>query len=100
MSADHLSWPFGGTPTDQDSPGEIRDCALVALSFSPGQREDHPSFGARPGAHRQGGVDLGALAAQLAEHDPRTAALVTGNDPALLARLRRTDVLVQVGREG
>ncbi|CAA9324167.1 MAG: hypothetical protein AVDCRST_MAG68-2139 [uncultured Gemmatimonadetes bacterium] len=96
MSREHIGWPFGTPATDQDSSNEIRDCAIVAAIYAPGDRPANPDFGARPRTHRQGGVDLADLERRLTEIDPRTAPVASGNEPALMAALRRAEVQVQV----
>lgn len=70
----HFDWPFRlGVTVEQDTARELAASAAVILCTPLGQRDDEPAFGVTTPLFESIPVDEQALAAQVAQSDPRLA---------------------------
>lgn len=76
----HLALPFryvGGAPAvnEQDSPDDVAACVEAVLRTRPGQRAEHPDFGAPDPTFAQRPLDLDAVVVRVETWEPRAHAL-------------------------
>lgn len=70
----------------QDSDADVESAVFGILAQRKGYRLDRPEVGIDGPEFEQGGADIEAIRADLAEQEPRSVALFE-RDPALLARM-------------
>jgi hypothetical protein len=67
----------------QDSEADVITATIGVLSYRKGFRLDRPGLGIDDPTFRQGGADLTAIRADLAEQEPRADLLISRNPPLL-----------------
>lgn len=92
----HFTLPFRFDPSgagmtavvaEQDTTDEIMSCVLAVLLCPEGFRAESPAFGIEDPTFTEGVADRDAIAAALAEWEPRAHSIVTARVDALDALL-------------